>query len=171
MKKILFISISFLALQSAFAQLEVTRDAINGSKVLKGFISVRDLATDTAFTWFIENQKSYVPEQSALKAFRSYKDSVNIIAFTGTWCSDSKVILPKFFKLADVAGFSQDRITMLGVDRNKKTIQHLSEAFNVTHVPTFIVMKNGQEIGRVVEYGKYGVFEKELGEIMSGSAK
>ncbi|HYK56211.1 MAG TPA: thioredoxin family protein, partial [Flavisolibacter sp.] len=66
---------------------------------------------------------------------------------------------------------SQDRVVLLGVDHNKKTIEHLAEAFGVTNVPTFIVMKNGKEIGRVVEYGKYGMFDKELGEIISGAAK
>jgi hypothetical protein len=34
-------------------------------------------------------------------------------------------------------------------------------------VPTIIVLKQGKELGRVVEYGKYGVFDKELGEIIS----
>ena len=128
----------------------------------------RDLATDTAFSWFAANQQGYVPDQKALQAFRSQKDSINIIAFGGTWCGDTKVVLPKFFMLADAAGLSPDRITVLGVDRSKKTIQHLTEIFNVTHVPTIIVMKNGKELGRVVEYGKYGMFDKELGEIVGG---
>jgi hypothetical protein len=34
-------------------------------------------------------------------------------------------------------------------------------------VPTIIVYKNGKELGRVVEYGKYGVFDKELAEIIN----
>ena len=51
------------------------------------------------------------------------------------------------------------------VDHNKKTVQHLSETFNVTNVPTFIVMKNGKEVGRVVEYGESGEAMKELGKI------
>jgi thiol-disulfide isomerase/thioredoxin len=108
-----------------------------------------------------------VPEQHALQAFRANKDSINILAFGGTWCGDTKNILPKFFVLADAAGLSPDRITLLGVDRNKKTIQHLTDAFNVTRVPTFIVLKNGVEIGRVVEYGKTRQFDKELGEILT----
>ncbi len=29
-------------------------------------------------------------------------------------------------------------------------------------------MKAGKEIGRVVEYGKYGMFDKELAEIIKG---
>jgi hypothetical protein len=72
--------------------------------------------------------------------------------------------------LSDASGLSPDRITLIGVDHNKKTIQHLSEAFNVTNVPTFIVMKNGKEIGRVVEYGTTGMFDRELGQIIAGKA-
>jgi thiol-disulfide isomerase/thioredoxin len=172
MKKILFLLLTISTFQFVYAQApEVSRDAVNGSKILKGFFTKQDLATDTAFAWFAENQKGYTPQQKAIEAFRSNKDSINIIAFAGTWCSDTKTILPQFFALTDAAGFSQDRITILGVDRNKKTIQHLSEAFNITNVPTLVVMKNGKEIGRVVEYGKYGLFDKELAEIVSASAK
>jgi hypothetical protein len=40
----------------------------------------------------------------------------------------------------------------------------------VYNVPTMIVMKNGKEIGRVVEYGKYGIYDRELGEILTGKA-
>jgi hypothetical protein len=79
------------------------------------------------------------------------------------------MILPQFFNAADAAGFPDTRLTLLGCDREKKTIQHLSEVFNVTHVPTFIVMKDGKELGRVVEYGKYGMPMKELAEIISGT--
>lgn len=168
MKK-LFI-IGFLSLCGAAAiaqQAEVTMEG--STKILKGFISKKDLVTDSSFTWFAENQKGYVPEQHALQAFRTNKDSINILAFGGTWCGDTKNILPKFFVLADAAGLSPDRITLLGVDRNKKTIQHLTDAFNVTRVPTFIILKNGVEIGRVVEYGKTGQFDRELGEILTAT--
>ena len=166
MKK-LFI-IGFLSLCGAAAVAQQAEVTMEGStKIIKGFISKKDLVTDSSFIWFAENQKGYVPEQHALQAFRANKDSINILAFGGTWCGDTKNILPKFFVLADAAGLSPDRITLLGVDRNKKTIQHLTDAFNVTRVPTFIVLKNGVEIGRVVEYGKTGQFDKELGEILT----
>ena len=75
-------------------------------------------------------------------------------------------IIPKMFALADAAGFSQNRITLIGVDRAKKTLSPLADALNIKNVPTIIVMKNGKEVGRVIEYGKYGMFDKELGEII-----
>lgn len=166
MKQFLLIALVVFSTQIVAAQPEVSRDA-NGNKVLKGFISKQELATDTAFTWFAENQQGYIPDQNALQLLRANRDSVNIVAFGGTWCGDTKNILPKFFMLADAAGLSQDHIILLGVDRSKKTIQHLSEAFGITNVPTIIVMKNGKELGRVIEYGHTGLFDKDLAEILS----
>jgi thiol-disulfide isomerase/thioredoxin len=166
MKNILAITVLILASYTGLGQAaEISKDA-SGNKVIRGFITKQELATDSAFAWFAQNQQGYTPEQNALNALRANKDSINIIAFGGTWCGDTKNILPKFFVLADAAGLPQDRITVLGVDHSKKTIQHLSEAFGIVNVPTIIVMKNGKELGRVVEYGHYGLFDKELGEIL-----
>ena len=170
MKKLLLIALAIFSFSVLFAQApEVTQD--NGEKILKGFVTKQMLTTDPAFGWYAENQKGYTPYAAALQAVKSNKDSLNFLVFGGTWCGDTKFVLPKFFSLTDVAGVSPDRITMLGVDRSKKTIQHLSETFNVINVPTIIVLKDGKEIGRVVEYGKTGMFDKDLGEIISGQAK
>lgn len=167
MKQLILSLAIIFSFSTLFAQTEVSTDA-SGEKIIKGFLTKKELVTDSSFTWFAENAKGYVPEAATLAAFRQAKDSVHILAFGGTWCSDSKYILPKFFSLTDAAGWQQDRLTILGVDRDKKTIQHLSEAFAVTNVPTFIVLKNGVEIGRVVEYGKTGMFDRELADILKG---
>jgi thiol-disulfide isomerase/thioredoxin len=144
---------------------EISRDK-NGSKVLKGIITKNDLSGDTAFSWFHENQKGYKPYADAVTSIHKNKDSIQLIAFSGTWCGDSKYIIPKLFSLLDSAAFPQERLTLIAVDRNKKTTSHLAEAFNIVSIPTLIVMKEGKEIGRVVEYGKNGMFDKELGEII-----
>jgi len=168
MKKILFAVIMLFTSVVVIAQkAEVNVDA-NGTKVIKGFMSKNDLKNDSAFLWYAENQKGYVPDASALYAFNKNKDSIHVLAFGGTWCDDTKNLLPKFFLLAEAGGLSEKHITLVGVDRSKKTLHNLTEAFNITRVPTFIVLKNGKEIGRVVEYGKIGMFDKELGEIISG---
>jgi thiol-disulfide isomerase/thioredoxin len=170
MKKLIFTTVSFFLFCSVYAQApEVSRDN-EGVKVLKGFVTKQELANDTAFKWFGENQRGYTPYSTALQALKTNKDSVSFLVFGGTWCHDTQFILPRFYSLTDAAGFGQDKITLLGVDRSKKTIQHLSEAFNILNVPTIIVLKDGKEIGRVVEYGKTGMFDKELGEIISGHA-
>lgn len=168
MQKIITLFIAgFVAIAASAQSAEIIKDA-SGEKIIKGFMTQKDLATDSAFQWFATNQKGFTPQANAVEAFKKAKDSIHILAFGGTWCHDTQFILPKFYALTDAAGFSDSHITLLGVDRNKKTVNHLSEAFNVTLVPTFIVLKNGKEIGRVVEYGRYGMVDKELGEIVAG---
>ena len=138
-------------------------------KSLKGIISKEVLLSDSTFTWFAANQKIYTPQASAVEALRANKDSVELLVFMGTWCEDSHFVIPRFFALLDAAGFPGDRVTLIGTDRNKKTLSHLCEAMNVTNVPTIIVMRKGREMGRVVEYGSSGMFDKDLGTILSAS--
>ncbi|HMG68432.1 MAG TPA: thioredoxin family protein [Chitinophagaceae bacterium] len=168
LKKILILIITaFLTGGAIFAQsqAEISRDN-EGNKILKGIISRKELENDTSFTWWAENLKGFTPQSQAVAELKK-NQNIQFIAFMGTWCGDSKFIIPKFYSLLDVAGFSQDKVTLIGVDRNKKTLSHLAEALNIENVPTIIVMNNGKEIGRVVEYGKYGSFDKELGEIIA----
>ena len=170
MKKAFLAITTFFLTQVLFAQaVEVSRDG-EGNKILKGFITKQNLAGDTAFKWYAENQKGYLPYEPALNALKANKEALNFLVFGGTWCHDTQFILPKFFTLTDAAGVSQDHITMLGLDKNKKTIQHLSETFGITNVPTIIVLKNGKELGRVVEYGKSGMVDKELSEIITAAS-
>jgi thiol-disulfide isomerase/thioredoxin len=117
------------------------------------------------FTGMLKISKA-TPNTTALENLKKNKDTIQILCFMGTWCEDSQNIIPKFYSLLDAAGFSPDRVTLIGVDRKKKTLSHLCEALNIINVPTIIVTKNGKEIGRVVEYGKYGMFDMELGEIL-----
>jgi thiol-disulfide isomerase/thioredoxin len=165
MKKLILLALAFSIYSTGFSQPEVIRES-NGEKILKGFMQKQDVSNDSSFTWYARDQQNYTPDANALAALKAKKDSVYIVAFGGTWCDDSRSILPKFYSLAEAAGFSENRITLIGVDRDKKTVHHLTETFGVTNVPTLIVYKNGKELGRVVEYGKYGLYDKELGEIL-----
>lgn len=136
-------------------------------KSLKGILSREILVKDTSFHWYAESLKGYSPNATALAGLMKHKDSIHLLTFMGTWCEDSHTVIPKYYALLDAAGFSPDRETLIGVDREKKTFSHLAEALHVKNVPTIIVLKNGKELGRVVELGKYGLFDMELGEILS----
>lgn len=142
----------------------------NGEKILKGIISRQLLEQDTAFAWFAENQKIYTPYEAAVTALEKNRDSLQLLVFMGTWCEDSHFVIPRFFSLIDKAGFPNDRVTLVGVDRDKKTLSHLAEALNITNVPTILVMKKGKEMGRVIEYGPDGLFDKELEKVIAAGA-
>ena len=151
---------------NAQALYEVSRDSQNGSKVLKGYVKKADMTSDTAFAWFAENQKNYTAYAKAVDALKKNKD-VQIVAFMGTWCDDSKFIIPKLFAVADAAGFPEKSLTLFGTDREKTSTGNLAEAFQLVNVPTIIVMNKGKEVGRVVEFGKYGMFEIDLSQILN----
>jgi thiol-disulfide isomerase/thioredoxin len=162
---LLLVALAFSSL--GFAQQYQVLVEKPGEKTYKGIISRQTLTSDTSFHWYADNLKGYAPNSLALSSLRKQADSVELLVFMGTWCHDSQFIIPKMYSLIDAADFKESRVTLIGVDREKKTLSHLAEALNITNVPTIMVMKNGKEIGRVVEYGKYGLFDKELGEILN----
>ncbi|MFT4153003.1 TlpA family protein disulfide reductase [Parafilimonas sp.] len=151
----------------SFHAYEVSYDTKN-RKVLRGLISRDDIENDTAFTWFKKNYNLGRPDTDAVAAFKRHAGDFTMLIFGGTWCPDTQNLLPEFYRLADAAGYADSNIAVIGVDHNKTTLDNLEKIFNVTNVPTFIVIKNGREAGRVVEYGESGEAMKELGKIVEG---
>lgn len=151
------------------AQYEISPDEKHPEQhVFRGIVNKYVVQNDTAFTkWYTSSQGYYSPDTATLNAFERAKGKIQFVVFGGTWCEDTQFILPKFFKIQEKSGIPDDAITFFAVNRNKKTLGNISDAFNVTLVPTIIVMKNGKEIGRVVEYGKTGKWDKELVDILN----
>lgn len=136
-------------------------------KMLRGTIQKSLLANDTAFAWYAMNHKSYAPSADLVQTVASsVEKNLYFIVFGGTWCSDTQFILPRMMKLLEQANVPEDRIALITVDRQKKAIGPIAQAMQATNVPTVIVMHQGKEIGRVVEYGKTGQWDKELAEIV-----
>ena len=135
-------------------------------KMLVGVVNRKLIATDTAFAWFNDNLKYGQPDATAVDIFKKEKNNFSLIVFGGTWCEDTQNLLPKLYQLIDASGYPEKQISLLAVDRKKQTINNLNIRYNITNVPTFIVLKQGKEVGRVTEYGTKGDITKELGEIV-----
>ncbi|RZL16325.1 MAG: thioredoxin, partial [Pedobacter sp.] len=81
------------------------------------------------------------------------KERIKIVL--GTWCGDSKVNVPNFFKVLDALQFKEKNTEIIAVDGNKKAENGIIDGLNITNVPTFIVFdKKGNELGRIVEHPK-----------------
>ncbi|WP_078830667.1 thioredoxin family protein [Sediminibacterium ginsengisoli] len=167
--------ILFLVLASCAASKRTTGmnyEVVSDSetKVLRGIISRQVIENDTAFAWFKNNMQLGMVDEEAAAIFKEKASSgISLMIFGGTWCHDSQNLLPKFYRMIDKSGFPEKNITLVVVDRNKTAPDNLHVKYNITNVPTFIVLKNGKETGRVVEYGKTGNIEKELADIVQGS--
>jgi thiol-disulfide isomerase/thioredoxin len=130
--------------------------------VFKGILSDAVLQNESSFKWYKSGLDSYSPSPDHINLLLQSDSTLHFVVFGGTWCDDTQFILPRFMKWLLTAEFPNTSLTLLGVDRDKKTTGNLSAAFQITRVPTIIVFKNGNEVGRVVEYGKTGVWDKEL---------
>jgi thiol-disulfide isomerase/thioredoxin len=133
-----------------------------GQMLLWGAPTKYVLMNDASFSWYASNQKGYAPSVAWLGKLEKAKDSLSFIVFAGTWCDDSQFIIPRFFRLLELAGIRDGRVTFYAVDRNKKTPDQMADLYKIERVPTMILMKNGRELGRVVEYGTTGRWDEEL---------
>ncbi len=134
--------------------------------ILNGIVTKYILQNDSNFKWYAASHAGYVPDTSALRSMEASKSNVQYIIFGGTWCSDTQFVLPKFFKLQEQSGVADKDISFFAMDRTKKTIGNVGDAFRITNVPTIIVMKEGREVGRVVEYGKSGKWDQEIANLL-----
>ncbi len=122
---------------------------------------------DKAFGWFQKNYKAYKVDRESLLHLDS---TINNLAFTivmGTWCPDSRREVPRFYKILDVLGVTEDQITLINVDRSKHTPNGDEIGLDIHHVPTFIIYRDGGEIGRIVE-SPWRTLENDLGLILNG---
>lgn len=171
MKKIvlaLLVAIAITPAVVAQAQYEASQDEKHPEvKIVRGLVNKYMIQNDTAFKWYSQSQGYYNPDTATLNAMAAAKGKYQFVVFGGTWCEDTQFILPKFFKLQEKSGLPDEAITMFGVNRAKTSLGNIAKAFNVTLVPTIIVMKEGKEVGRVVEYGKTGKWDKELAALLT----
>ena len=91
-----------------------------------------------------------------------------VTVYLGTWCSDSRRELARFWRALDQAGgevvFELDYV---GVDRDKKRPAERLAGLGLEYVPTFVVEIDGVEAGRIVEESPNGI-EHDLAALLRG---
>lgn len=152
---------------TAQAQYEIVPDPKHPNEhMLRGIINKYLIQNDGSYGWYIQSQTNWRPDTATLNAFEAAKAQYQFVVFGGTWCEDTQAVVPKFFKLLELSGVEDTVVSFFGVNRAKKTLGSIADAFNIKNVPTIIVMKDGVEKGRIVEYGKTGQWDKELAGIL-----
>jgi len=101
--------------------------------------------------WFSSNYKKYNVDESLIPEIKNGLKDVSLTIFMGTWCGDSKRETPRMYKILDATGFEEENTTLITVDRSKKNPTEFTDGRNIIRVPTFIFMKDGKELGRIVE--------------------
>lgn len=136
-------------------------------EILQGWVSRADIASKD----YLEDEKlkyeAYTADKESVetikKAFASDK-KLNILLVFATWCGDSKMHVPEFFKVADLAQIK--KVKYLAVNRKKNAADIDMSKMDIQRVPTFIVYRGDVEIGRIIESPLYTI-EKDLAGILS----
>lgn len=98
---------------------------------------------------------AYVPDAATMIELKKLVKKEKIKIVFGTWCGDSKVNVPNFFKVLDNLQFKEKNVEIIAVDGAKKAENGIIDGLNIQRVPTFIVYdKKGKELGRIVEHPK-----------------
>ena len=115
------------------------------------------------YSRFQERAEKVAPDQADVEKLAGLKDSVHVKIFLATWCPDSRKHVPTMLRLMDAKEFPLFTREIVGVDYDKKDPEGRSGEHNITHVPTFIVYHEGEEIGRIIEHPEHSIARDFLG--------
>ena len=146
----------------------VTLFGCSTTQDLLGPIELRQLKQKPHSKWFLAEYDYYQPATEPIEQLKTLLKDVHIKVFMGTWCSDSHMQVPAFFKVLDAVTAS-DNVAIIAVNEDKKTPSGSASKNGITHVPTFIFYKNGVEITRIVE-SPVDFLETDMLAILSGTA-
>lgn len=113
-----------------------------------------------------QEKNQYQPAAESLEQLAKFSTDVQIVVFLGTWCSDSQREVPRFLKIMELAQNPHLAYKLLGLDRSKRDAGGLAEQHQIEFVPTFVVLHEDKEIGRIVETPVVSI-EQDLVEILA----
>lgn len=109
-------------------------------------------------------------DAEAVQALALVEPGAEIEVYLGTWCSDSQRELARFWRALDENfGVVPFDVEYVAVDRSENRPPELERDLDLRYVPTFIVRRDGNEVGRMVEVSPGGI-ERDLLGLLDGSA-
>lgn len=171
MKSLFFTTLMFASM-NVIAQSDYDRstDKENGSVVFKGQITFDDLLKEPSFSWLEKGTNDYTPDKEVIAYLQKELPNYEVVIFIGTWCDDSKMLVPKLYKTLQAANYPMRRYSMYGVDRAKTTKYVENKLYKIELVPTIILFKKNNEVGRIIESVKKSI-EQDLADIIKNDRK
>lgn len=111
--------------------------------------------------WFDKEYNEYQIDTKTLDQLAGQWRDVTITLVLGTWCSDSRREIPRFYKILDYVKFKKKHLRVICVDRDKKANGLDISDLDVKYVPTIIIYRGPAEMGRIIE-SPQETLEKDL---------
>jgi thiol-disulfide isomerase/thioredoxin len=152
MKNILLVFIMIIGITATAQTFRVVKDPETDGKMYNGLFTFDDLDRETSFSWLKKGKDDYKPaDDKSLGVLQFYLRQYKIVIFLGTWCGDSRELVPKLEKVLEDVKYPMSKVSIYGVDRQKKTIGGEQKKYDITNVPTIILFKGDEEAGRIIE--------------------
>ena len=156
-----YLILVMLITASLFAQNKIMIEEKSSKPYLIGICN-REAFSDSNFAWwFNSNYDQYQVDSSDAVELKKEINNYDITIVMGTWCSDSRREVPRFYKILDAIDYPSYKLTLINVDRKMKSIATEVDEMNIEYVPTIIIYRNEKEIGRIIETPE-DILEKDL---------
>jgi thiol-disulfide isomerase/thioredoxin len=144
-------------------------DPKTGKPMLVGAISIEELQQEPFAEWYQMESDGYEVDTELTNAI-SDPGQYTYEVFLGTWCGDSRREVPRMEKIFSEMGIDMSNVLIVTLDRDKISPNGEQEGKDIRYVPTLIVNKDNQEIGRIVESpsSETATLESDLFEISLG---
>lgn len=138
-------------------------------EVLKG--RVRPGRVTEVFKPWRKRLESVEIDESTAEKLGEVSEGATVEVYFGTWCSDSLREVPRLWKsLQAVDGNIPFSVEYVALDRNFDAGDASIEGKDIQFVPTFLVHRDGEEVGRIVESSPR-TLERELLALLNGESE
>ena len=96
-----------------------------------------------------EFQREYERSHSATYANPAFDREINLVVLFGSWCHDSQREVPRLMKTLEANNIVN--VQYVAISRDKKAPDDIVATYKLAYTPTVIVLRQGVELGRIVE--------------------
>ena len=120
---------------------------------------------DTTLRQYPDYDGHYQANSKFVEQLSQIETPTHIVVIIGTWCPDCHRDIPRFMSILNAADNKNISLEYIGVDREKQDPQGHSKHYDFTRLPTYLVLQNNKEIGRIIERPQT-TLEQDLIEIL-----
>ena len=102
--------------------------------------------------WFPKNYELYETDIFLSENNFSNLDNYRIELYMGVKCHDSEREVPRLIKILNELKFSDDKLKIYLLKRDKTSDSGFEKGKNITNTPTIIFYRDSMEINRIVEF-------------------
>jgi thiol-disulfide isomerase/thioredoxin len=115
-----------------------------------------------------ERLKEIDVKEADAKALTEVPEGAEVTVYFATWCSDSRREVPRLWRALEAAdGDIPFSVDYIGVDRALQAEEVDLKGVDLQFVPTFVVRRDGKEVGRIVESAP-DLLERDLAALLAG---